>query len=108
MSLMRDLRYALHTLRRNPGYACMCVAVLALAIGANAAIFSVLDAVILEALPYPHIERLVFDLDRFPNMPPPITDRMLVAHRNFEEWQRQDTAFETIATYHDGTLDDTS
>jgi putative ABC transport system permease protein len=107
MYLVRDIRYALHTLRRSPGYACMCVAVLALAIGANAAIFSVLDSVILEALPYPHVDRLVFVWERFPNMPPPISDRMFVAHRNFEEWQRQATVFETMAAFQGATLDET-
>jgi hypothetical protein len=51
--MLRDIRHALHTLSRSPVYALLCIAVLALGIGANAAIFSVLDSVVLHALPYP-------------------------------------------------------
>ena len=77
------LRYALHTLRRSPGYTSMCLAVLALGIGANAAIFSVLDAVVLQALPYPDVGRLVFVWQRIPSMPAPFEKRMQVSYRNF-------------------------
>ena len=58
--MLRDLRYAIHTLGRSPGYTLLSVLVLALGIGANAAIFSVLDSVVLQALPYPDAGRLVF------------------------------------------------
>ena len=50
MVLIHDLRYALRVLRRKPGYVLTCVPVLALGIGANAAIFSVIDSVILRNL----------------------------------------------------------
>ena len=59
MPLPDDLVNAFRTLRRSPAYALTCVAVLALGIGANAAIFSVIYAVILKPLPYPDPSRLV-------------------------------------------------
>src|SRR5690606_6693761 len=58
-TLVRDVRYAVRSLLRRPGFAVTVVLTLALAIGANAAVFSVLDAVLLRPLPYPEAERLV-------------------------------------------------
>jgi predicted permease len=105
---MRDLRHAFHTLRRSPGYTLLCVGVLALGIGANAAIFSVLDSVVLHALPYPDPDRLVIVWERFPAMPPPLGPRMFVARRNFREWQRRTTVFSSMAAFGMRSLDETS
>lgn len=55
-----DLRHAARSLRRTPGFAAVTIATLALAIGANAAIFSVVDAVLIRPLPYTHADRLLF------------------------------------------------
>lgn len=85
----------------------MCVAVLALGIGANAAIFSVLNGVILQALPYPDPARLVFVWQRFPAMPEPLGSRMRVSRKTFVEWQRQNTAFSQMAAFEAQTLNET-
>jgi putative ABC transport system permease protein len=58
-SLSQDLRYALRALRRSPGFACAAILSLALGIGANTAIFSLIDAVILKSLPVRHPEELL-------------------------------------------------
>ena len=57
--LAQDLRFAFRTLKRSPRLAIVCGAVFAVGIGANTAIFAVLDAVVLRPLPFPHPERLV-------------------------------------------------
>jgi putative ABC transport system permease protein len=107
MSLLRDLRHALRTLFRSPAYALTCVAVLALGIGANTAIFSVVHSVILTPLPYPDASRLVFVWERFPNMPDPPGGRIQVARKNYLEWKRQNTVFSDMAAFRDMPLDET-
>jgi hypothetical protein len=106
MSLLRDLRHASRTLFRSPAYALTCVAVLALGIGANTAIFSVVHSVILTPLPYPDASRLVFVWERFPNMPDPPGGRIQVARENYLEWKRQNTVFSDIAAFRDMPLDE--
>ncbi|MDE3165743.1 MAG: ABC transporter permease, partial [Acidobacteriota bacterium] len=106
--MLRDFRHAVRTLAGSPGYTLLSVAVLALGIGANTAIFSVLDSVVLDALPYPGLDRLVFVWERFPALPPPIGPRMYVAPRNLREWRRQATVFSAMAAYTSRDANETS
>jgi putative ABC transport system permease protein len=65
---MADIRYALRTLRKQPLFAAVAILTLALGIGANTAIFSLLYQLLLRPLPYQHAERLVFVWNTYPRM----------------------------------------
>ena len=94
-SLFKDVRYAMRALLRRPGFTAVAVITLALGIGANTAIFSVVHGVLLKPLPYPEADRLV--ALRQANIPSqPDTQ---IAPGNFLEWQRQSTPFATLAAY---------
>jgi len=107
MPVPSDLRNAFRTIIRSPGYALTCVAVLALGIGANAAIFSVIDAVILQPLPYPDPARLVLVWERYPNMPDPPGSRIQATHYSYQAWRSQNTVFSDMAAFRDMSLNET-
>ncbi|PYQ16624.1 MAG: ABC transporter permease [Acidobacteria bacterium] len=98
-TLGADVRYALRGLGRTPSFALAVVAVLALGIGANAAIFSILNAVLLRPLPFPDPDRIV----RLFHVPPQATfpgmTRFALSPANFYDWQRDARAFESMALY---------
>ena len=60
MSLGNDVRYALRMVRQRPGFSALAIVVVALGVGANSAVFSLVDAALLSSLPFPAPERLVF------------------------------------------------
>jgi putative ABC transport system permease protein len=98
-TLVADLRYALRILVRAPSFSLAVVAVLALGIGANAAIFSIVNAVLLRPLPFEEPDRLV----RLFHVPPQATfpgmPTFSVSPANFYDWKRDARLFERIAIY---------
>ena len=107
-NFLADLRFGLRVLRKSPGFALTVIAVLALGIGANAAVFSVVDAVLLRSLPLRDPERVVMIWEKNPALGPPIGDRVPVAYTNFLEWVRQATQFEAIGGFEDANFNFTS
>src|SRR5215470_10198981 len=94
--LLRDIRYGLRMLLRKPGFTAVAIIALALGIGANTAIFSVVNAVLLRPLPYEQSERLV---GLWENNPQQGVDNFNVSYPNLVEWQEQNQVFEQIAGY---------
>lgn len=84
-NFLADLRFGLRVLRKSPGFSVTVIAVLALGIGANAAVFSVVDAVLLRSLSLRNPERVVMIWEKNPTLGPPIGDRVPVAYTNFLE-----------------------
>lgn len=97
-TLLKDLRYAMRGLLRQPGFTAIAVITLALAIGANTAIFSVVQGVLLEPLPYPESDRLVA-LRQSNLQANPAQPDTQVAPGNFLEWQRQSSTFSGLVAY---------
>ena len=97
--LVRDLRYGLHMLRRTPGFTAVALLTLALGIGANTAIFSVVDAVLLRPLPYEDPDRLVWLWDTLPQLPTAPTSLP-----EFIDWRDQNHSFEFLAAYQSGNM----
>lgn len=94
--ILHDVRYGLRTLRKSPGFAAVVVLTLGLAIGANTAIFTVVNAVLLRPLPYDEAERLVLIYEKRPreNLP-----RNVVSPADFLDWRAQSSRFEGMAAF---------
>src|ERR1022692_2958180 len=91
--MLQDFRHALRVLRGSPGVTAAALAALALGIGANTAIFSLMDAVVLRPLPYPHPDRLmsVYATEKGRGMN--------TSWPMFRDWQEQSRVFERLAVY---------
>jgi putative ABC transport system permease protein len=90
--LLNDARYALRTLVHDPGFTSVAVLALALGIGANTAIFSVVNGVLLQPLPYQDPARLVEVSEQSPDF-----NEMSVAYPNFKDWRDQNRCFSSMA-----------
>ena len=94
-----DLRYALRTLRPSPGFAAVAILSLALGIGANTAIFSIVDGAVLHPIPFSDPDRLValYQTSAY-------GDRNTISYPNFLDWQRHNHVFEELAAWRTDTF----
>ena len=90
--VLQDVRYAFRQLRKSLGFTTIAVLTLALGIGANAALFSVINGVLLNPLPFPHPDQLVTLHESKPNF-----ERGSISYPNFRDWQKDNRTFSAIA-----------
>jgi predicted permease len=93
-TLLQDLRFALRMLRKNPGFAAVAVLTLALSIGANTALFSVVNAVLLNPLPYDQPDRLLALYSKTPQF-----RTSSISYPNFLDWRRDARTFSSVAAF---------
>jgi predicted permease len=101
--MFMDLRYASRMLTKNPAFTAVAVLTLALGIGANTALFSVVNGVLLNPLPYPHPNQLVAVAETFP----PFAEAS-ISYPNFLDWARMNHTFAALAAYRHQTFNLTS
>jgi putative ABC transport system permease protein len=99
--MRQDLVSALRHLRKNPGYALVTVLTLALGIGANTAIFSVVNGVVLKPLPYPNASRLVYITSQFPGLG---FDQFWVSAPEFIEFRERNQSFQDVGAFRAGAV----
>jgi len=99
-NLLQDLRFGLRLLRKNPGFTAVAVFTLALSIGANAAIFDVVNGVLLKPLPYTEPDRLVRVFENNPRFP-----KFPISPANFLDYRERNDVFDDFATFVRGDLD---
>jgi predicted permease len=93
-SLIQDLKYAVRVLAKSPGFVVIAVLTLALGIGANTALFSVVNGVLLRPLPFPRPNELVVVSEKTANF-----DSSSISYPNFQDWQRSNSSFASLAAY---------
>src|SRR6202171_888047 len=104
-SLLQDLRFGLRMLIKNPIFTLIAVVTLALGIGANTAIFSVVDAVLLRPLPYPEANRLVFLWSTMNSQGVPLSSSALP---DYHGWLDLNKVFDVLAAFYNGDYNLTS
>jgi putative ABC transport system permease protein len=96
-TLLHDLRYGLRTLAKNPGFTAVAVMALALGIGANTAVFSIVNAMLLRPFAFPHLDRIVSVWETVPKQN---ENHIKAAPANFRDWKEQSKGFEMLAAGH--------
>jgi putative ABC transport system permease protein len=94
-SLLQDIRYGLRMSVKNPGFTMIAVLTLALGVGANTAVFSVVNSVLLRPLPLPDSQRLMVLF----NTDDPSGQSWAVSYPDFLDWQRENRTFEVLSTF---------
>src|SRR5690242_13351276 len=94
-SVLRDLAYAARQLRNAPGFAFAAIATLALGIGANTAIFSVVYGLLIQSLPFHEAGQIIAILETHPRVPGSIE----ATYPDFLDWRAQQKSFEQLAAY---------
>jgi putative ABC transport system permease protein len=95
--LMQDMRFAFRMLHRDKGFACVAIVILALGIGANSAVFSAIDAIVLRPLQFPHGDELVEMHEYFFKNKSPESE---VATVRLQDWNRMNSTFQAITGYY--------
>jgi len=103
--MLADLRFVLRTFRRSPGLIAAAILATALGVGANTAIFSVIQTVLLRPLPYRDSARLVMIWEKNPIFKGFLAERLPVAGRNYVEWKRQAHSFSGMAAMQEAHFD---
>jgi len=99
-ALARDLRFAFRTMRKNPAFALVAVLTIGIGVGANTAVFSLLEAVVLRPLPYPEPERLFM----LWTVEAKSQRGMNSSYPDFRDWREQNHVFQDLAAFHGGSL----
>ncbi len=103
MTIWNDLRYSMRALRREPGFAAAAILTVALGVGANTAIFSIVNGVLLRPLPYAQPERLIALREVVPAMVQTYPT-LPVSARHLVEWRARTTSFERLSAMEQGTV----
>src|SRR6202008_3870322 len=98
-TIFNDIRYGIRSLGKHPGFTAIAVITLALGIGANTAIFSVVNGGLLKPLPFDDPERIVWGWDTQPQLA-----TAPAALPDFLDWKEQNHSFENLAAYESGSM----
>jgi putative ABC transport system permease protein len=102
-TLVQDVRYGARMLRKSPGFTIVAVITLALGIGANTAIFSIVNTVLLRPLPFPESDRLIHATETY-QQPNGVQTGSAVSYPDFFDWRSRAQSFEGMASYHEDAL----
>ena len=97
-TLLQDVRFGFRLLKRNPGYASVAILAVALGIGANTAIYSIVYATLLAPMPHPHPEQLVMVWSKIQG------DRNVVAAGDYLDWKRENNVFQALGAWSEESL----